>query len=207
MIAIINYGLGNIGSISNMLKKLSINHIVASSPEELIYADSLILPGVGHFKEGMRVLSQQGWIPILNQKVLEDKIPVLGICLGMQLMTNHSEEGDVNGLGWIDASVKKFNFTEQNMKIPHMGWNEVLTNFNSPLFKDFNYLQEIRFYHVHSYYVSLNNPELEISKTIYGFPFTTSFQKENIYGVQFHPEKSHKFGLKVLFNFSNIQNA
>jgi glutamine amidotransferase len=204
MLTIINYGCGNIGSISNMLKKLSINHNVANSPEEVLNAGSLILPGVGHFKEGMRVLSQEGWLPVLNQKVLVDKIPVLGICLGMQLMTNHSEEGNVNGMGWIDASVKKFIFTEQSIKIPHMGWNEVLSNFNSPLFEDFNDLENVRFYHVHSYYVSLNKPELEISKTIYGFPFTSAFQKENIFGVQFHPEKSHKYGLKVLSNFSKI---
>jgi glutamine amidotransferase len=204
MISIVNYGMGNLGSIQNMLKKLNIPTQIINSPEECRDVQKLILPGVGHFEEGMRVLNENGWISILNQKVIDEKIPVLGICLGMQLMTNHSEEGNVNGLGWIDASVKKFNFTEQSMKIPHMGWNEVITNSKSPLFEDFNDLEEVRFYHVHSYYVSLNKPELEISKTIYGFPFSSSFQKENIYGVQFHPEKSHKYGLKVLSNFSKI---
>jgi glutamine amidotransferase len=204
MISIINYGMGNLGSIQNMLKKLNIPTQIINSPEECQDVQKLILPGVGHFEEGMRVLNENGWISILNQKVIDEKIPVLGICLGMQLMTNYSEEGNVNGLGWIDASVKKFNFTEQSMKIPHMGWNEVITNSNSPLFENFDNLEEVRFYHVHSYYVSLNNPELEISKTNYGIPFTSAFQKDNIYGVQFHPEKSHKYGLKVLSNFSKI---
>jgi glutamine amidotransferase len=204
MISIINYGMGNLGSIQNMLKKLNIPTQIINSPEECQDVQKLILPGVGHFEEGMRVLNENGWISILNQKVIDEKIPVLGICLGMQLMTNYSEEGNVNGLGWIDASVIKFNFVEQSMKIPHMGWNEVITNSNSPLFENFDNLEEVRFYHVHSYYVSLNNPELEISKTIYGIPFTSAFQKDNIYGVQFHPEKSHKYGLKVLSNFSKI---
>lgn len=204
MISIVNYGMGNLGSIQNMLKKLNIQSKIINNPEECQDVQKLILPGVGHFEEGMRFLSQEGWLSILNQKVIEEKIPVLGICLGMQLMTNHSEEGNVNGLGWIDASVKKFNFTEQSMKIPHMGWNEVMPNTKSPLFDDFNDLEEVRFYHVHSYYVSLNKSELEISKTIYGIPFTSAFQKDNIYGVQFHPEKSHKYGLKVLSNFSKI---
>lgn len=204
MISIINYGMGNLGSIQNMLKKLNVQSEIISKPEECHNAKKIILPGVGHFEEGMRVLTENDWLPILNQKVIEDKIPVLGICLGMQLMTTYSEEGNCKGLNWIDADVKRFNFVEQNMKVPHMGWNEVLPNFESPLFKDFETLEDIRYYHVHSYYVELNNPQLEISKTIYGIPFTSGFQKNNIFGVQFHPEKSHKFGLKMLSNFANI---
>jgi imidazole glycerol-phosphate synthase subunit HisH len=204
MISIINYGMGNLGSIQNMLKKLNIKSEIINSPEECQDAQKIILPGVGHFEEGMRVLNDNGWLPILNQKVLEEKIPVLGICLGMQLMTSHSEEGNCNGLNWINANVKHFKFEDQKMKVPHMGWNEVQPNFNSPLFEDFEKLEDIRYYHVHSYFVELENADLEISKTFYGIPFTSGFQNGNIYGVQFHPEKSHKFGLKMLSNFAKI---
>ncbi|MBB1193875.1 imidazole glycerol phosphate synthase subunit HisH [Flavobacterium sp. SOK18b] len=204
MISIVNYGMGNLGSIQNMLKKLNIQSQIISSPEECQDVQKLILPGVGHFEEGMRVLTENGWLPILNQKVIVEQIPVLGICLGMQLMAKSSEEGSCNGLNWIDANVKRFKFEEQSMKVPHMGWNEVLPKCSSPLFEDFDKLEDIRFYHVHSYYVELNNPEFEIAKTVYGIPFTSGFQKNNVYGVQFHPEKSHKFGLKMLSNFAKI---
>jgi len=204
MLTIINYGCGNIGSISNMLKKISLNHTIATLPDEVLKATSLILPGVGHFKEGMRVLSEDGWLPILNQKVIIDKIPVLGICLGMQLMTSYSEEGNCKGLNWISANVKHFKLDDSNLKVPHMGWNEVQTKFDSPLFKDFDKLEDIRYYHVHSYFVELDDPKFEIARTFYGVPFTSGFQNENIYGVQFHPEKSHKYGLKLLSNFSKL---
>lgn len=204
MISIINYGMGNLGSIQNMLKKIGTKSQIINSPEECITAKKIILPGVGHFEEGMRVLNENGWIPILNQKALDEKIPVLGICLGMQLMASHSEEGNCNGLNWIDANVKHFKLEDQNLKVPHMGWNEVEPKFSSPLFEDFENLEDIRYYHVHSYFVELGDPKYEISKTVYGIPFTSGFQNENIYGVQFHPEKSHKYGLKMLSNFSKI---
>ncbi len=204
MLTIINYGCGNIGSISNMLKKISVNHNIATLPDEVLKATSLILPGVGHFKEGMRVLSEDGWLPILNQKVIIDKIPVLGICLGMQLMTSYSEEGNCKGLNWVSANVKRFKFDDSNLKVPHMGWNEVQTKFDSPLFKDFDKLEDIRYYHVHAYFVELDDPKFEIARTFYGVPFTSGFQNENIYGVQFHPEKSHKYGLNLLSNFSKL---
>jgi len=204
MISIVNYGMGNLGSIQNMLKKLNVKSSIINSPEECADARKLILPGVGHFEEGMRVLNENGWISVLNQKVLEEKVPVLGICLGMQLMAKYSEEGNCNGLGWIDANVKRFQFDDNRMKVPHMGWNEVIPSLGSPLFNNFDSLDEIRFYHVHSYYIELESPVLEIAKTTYGISFTSGFQKNNIYGVQFHPEKSHKFGMKMLSNFAAI---
>lgn len=204
MIYIVNYGLGNLGSIQNMLKKLGVKSLIINSPEECVDAKKLILPGVGHFEEGMRFLNENGWISVLNQKVLEERIPVLGICLGMQLMTKNSEEGNCNGLGWIDAHVKRFQFDDSRMKVPHMGWNEVVPKLSSPLLNDFDSLEDVRFYHVHSYYVELENPDLEIIRTTYGISFTSGFQKDNIYGVQFHPEKSHKFGMKMLSNFAAI---
>ncbi|XDZ55694.1 imidazole glycerol phosphate synthase subunit HisH [Flavobacterium tructae] len=196
--------MGNLGSIQNMLKKLGVSSEIVSKPEDCVNVKKIILPGVGHFEEGMRVLNENGWIPILNQKVIDEKIPVLGICLGMQLMASYSEEGNCEGLNWINAKVKRFKFEDQNLKVPHMGWNEVHPKFNSPLFEDFEMLEDIRYYHVHSYFVELSDPQLEISETVYGIPFTSGFQNKNIYGVQFHPEKSHKFGLKMLSNFSKI---
>jgi len=204
MISIINYGMGNLGSIQNMLKKVGVTSKIISSPEECVDATKIILPGVGHFEEGMRVLKENNWIDILNSKVLKDKTPVLGICLGMQLMTSDSEEGNCVGLNWINAHVKKFQFADSGMKIPHMGWNEIIPKLTSPLFDKFETMEDIRFYHVHSYYVELENAELEISSTNYGHPFASGFQNDNIYGVQFHPEKSHKYGMKMLANFANI---
>ena len=163
MISIINYGMGNLGSIQNMLKKIGTKSQIINSPEECITAEKIIFPGVGHF-----------------------------------------EEGNCKGLNWIDANVKHFKLEDQNLKVPHMGWNEVEPKFSSPLFEDFENLEDIRYYHVHSYFVELGDPKYEISKTVYGIPFTSGFQNENIYGVQFHPEKSHKYGLKMLSNFSKI---
>lgn len=204
MISIINYGMGNLGSIQNMFKKINVVTKIINSPEECLDADKIILPGVGNFEEGMRVLQENNWIEVLNKKVLDDKIPVLGICLGMQLMTSHSEEGDCMGLNWIDAKVKKFRFDDPKVKVPHMGWNEVVPNYSSPLFKTFESLEDIRFYHVHSYFVELKSRVYEICTTQYVNSFVSGFQKDNIFGVQFHPEKSHKYGMKMLANFASI---
>lgn len=201
MIAIIDYGLGNLGSIKNMLKKIGYESEITSDHQVIQSAKKLILPGVGAFDQGMKNLDERGLIPLLNQKVLVEKTPVLGICLGMQLVTNKSEEGSLSGLGWVDAETIKFDSTKTDKKfpIPHMGWEYVSEKGNSPLLKDM--YEEPKFYFVHSYYVKCNNPDEAILTSNYIFEFDSGFQKENILGVQFHPEKSHKYGMKLLTNF------
>lgn len=202
MIVIVNYGLGNLGSIQNMLKKIGVESKVSSEPNEILSAEKLILPGVGNFGRGMQELNSRGLKDILNQKALVEKTPVLGICLGMQLMTDESEESESVGLGWINAKTYKFDFSDNEMKVPHMGWNTVeVINQNKLIDKSSD---EIRYYFVHSYYVKVADERHSISKTNYGVSFDSAFQKENIYGVQFHPEKSHKFGMNLLKNFSAL---
>jgi glutamine amidotransferase len=197
MIVIIDYGMGNLGSIANMIKKVGAKSIITSDLEEIKRADKLILPGVGSFNNGMRELKELGLIDTLNTKVLEDKTPILGICLGMQLMTQSSEEGELDGLGWIEAESKRF--VSKSLKVPHMGWNIIYNQKESKLFTPTD--DEERFYFVHSYYVSCNNREDILTTTSYGHNFVSSFEKENIVGVQFHPEKSHKFGMRLFKNF------
>ncbi|WP_443936879.1 imidazole glycerol phosphate synthase subunit HisH [Pedobacter sp. MW01-1-1] len=200
MISIVNYGLGNLGSIQNMFKKLGFESKIINSPSELENSTKIILPGVGAFDTGMKHLREGGWIEYLNKKVLIEKVPALGICLGMQLMCNKSEEGALPGLGWVNADVKKFSFENSDLKIPHMGWNDVTEIKGSKLLTGFT--QDKRFYFVHSYYVSANEEANILFKTKYGFEFTSAFEKDNLIGMQFHPEKSHKFGLSILKNFA-----
>ena len=203
-IVVIDYGMGNIGSIKNMLTYLGTDSIVTSDKKEIQSADKLILPGVGYFKSAMDNIRKLDIIDLLHSHVLEEKKPILGICLGMQLMCNHSEEGDVPGLSFINASVKKFSFsTESELKIPHMGWNKVeLINHQSRIFK--GPLEGERFYFVHSYYVKCDNNSDILTKTDYGLKFDSSFECENIFGVQFHPEKSHSYGINLFKNFIKI---
>jgi glutamine amidotransferase len=203
MIAIINYGLGNLTSIKNMHKRLGIDAEITSDFHKISAAAKLILPGVGHFKRGMENLHQSGLKVLLDDLVLIQQKPILGICLGAQLITQHSEEGDVDGLGWVDATTIKFDNTKLNkLKVPHMGWRNINIIDNNALLN--NLPAEPRFYFVHSYHFNFSQPQ-EISATaIYGYEFACSFKKNNIYGTQFHPEKSHKFGMKVLENFSKI---
>lgn len=202
MIQIIDYGLGNTGSIFNMLKKIGVESEIVDNPLKLNDGSKYILPGVGSFDNGMKLLKDNNWIEKLNELIILKKNPILGICLGMQLMTKSSEEGIIPGLSWIDADVKKFSFKDNNLKIPHMGWNNINPIKNNKLFYKLN--NQSRFYHVHSYYVLLNDSSNEIALTNYSKEFTSSFQKDNIFGVQFHPEKSHKYGMQLLSNFSKI---
>tara|TARA_A100001011_G_C14308683_1_gene844455 strand:- start:2400 stop:3005 length:606 start_codon:yes stop_codon:yes gene_type:complete len=201
MITIVDYGLGNLKSIQNMLKKLGYDSEITSSIEKIAKSNKIILPGVGSFDTAMININELGLLNILNKKANSDKVPFLGICLGMQIMCKESEEGMMNGLSWIDAKVKRFQFERNHLKVPHMGWNTVVPSKQSSIF---NSNSRLRFYHVHSYYVELKDSSQEIAYTNYGFPFTTSFQKENIYGVQFHPEKSHKFGFELLNYFAKL---
>lgn len=198
MITIVDYGMGNLGSIANMIKKAGHSSCITSDPSKIKDASKLILPGVGSFDNGMRNLEALELIPVLNQKALEEKTPVLGICLGMQLMTQSSEEGVLPGLGWVDAKTKKFQ--SNTLKIPHMGWNTIRHHKSSALFDELE--SEKRYYFVHSYYVECRDSQDILATTRYTHDFTSAFEKGNIIGVQFHPEKSHTFGLKLLKNFA-----
>lgn len=200
MVVIIDYGMGNLGSVRNMLKKLGYKSIITSDKDEILNAQRIILPGVGSFDKAMNNLKELNLIEVLNKKVLEEKTPILGICLGMQLLTNGSEEGKEKGLGYIDAFAHKFNFEtkDKELPIPHMGWNITTLNEN----KSFNTTEEeYRFYFVHSFAVTCNNPDEILFETKYGYNFVSAFQKDNILGAQFHPEKSHKFGMQFFKNF------
>jgi len=202
MITIIDYGLGNVGSILNMLRKMNTKAVISSRIEDIEAAEKLILPGVGAFDNGISSLRERKLITILNKKVIEDKTPILGICLGMQLLTKSSEEGNLKGLGFINAKTIKFNFNNNNLKVPNMGWNFINQEKESKLLLGLD--RNSRFYFVHSYYVACEEKKDIIATTDYGLIFVSVFERKNIFGVQFHPEKSHKFGMQLLKNFSEL---
>lgn len=203
MIAIIDYNVGNVGSIENMLKKIGCNTVITSEISVLQAADKLILPGVGAFDYGMKNLHDLGIIDVLKEKVNQGT-PLLGICLGMQLLTEDSEEGVLPGLGFVKAHTMRFptHWNEQKLTIPHMGWNYVYVKEGEPLFK--NSTENMRFYFVHSYYVKCEDQNNIIGTTEYGDRFTSAIAQGRVFGVQFHPEKSHKFGMNLLKNFSEL---
>lgn len=202
MIAIINYGMGNLGSIVNMFKKIGVNSVITSDINQINDADKILLPGVGSFDRAMEKINSLGLNIIINKQALEYKKPTLGICLGMQLLTNGSEEGHLKGLNLIEAQTVKFPNIE-GLRIPHMGWNFVEKSTESSLTANLPELS--RFYFVHSYYVKVENEINSILKCNYGVKFDAAIQKDNVYGAQFHPEKSHKFGLQLLKNFSELK--
>jgi imidazole glycerol-phosphate synthase subunit HisH len=199
-IVIIDYGMGNLRSVYNKLNRYGISALISNKIDEINSADKLILPGVGNFAYGMKNIKDLNLLNVLKHKVNEEKVPILGICLGMQLLTKHSEEGDVEGLGFIDADTKRFSFNGgKKLKVPHIGWNTVTINKTSPLLSDIE--NEALFYFVHSYYVSCNNTQDVLLSSHYGLDFISGFQKDNIYGTQFHPEKSHSTGIQLIKNF------
>ena len=198
MITIVNYGAGNLFSIQNMLKKLGSDSIIGSDPGSIEKADKLLLPGVGAFDTCAQKLGESGLMDIVHHKVMEEKTPILGICVGMQLMMLGSEEGVLPGLGWLKGTVVKFR--QSSLKIPHMGWSEIEINKSSRLFSEM--YDEPRYYFVHSYHAVMENEEDVLAYAEYGYRFVASVERENILGVQFHPEKSHKYGMKLLRNFA-----
>lgn len=202
MIVIVDYGVGNLGSIANMFKKVGVKAVPSPDPSVIESADRLILPGIGAFDAGMSKLNERGLIPLLNHLVLDKKVPVLGLCLGLQLMTRKSEEGQLSGLGWLDAETTRFKFDGEHarLKVPHMGWNTIEIRRPHPLFTDLE--PESRFYFVHSFYVHGHDAGEILAETDYGGHFHSILGKDNIMGVQFHPEKSHKFGMQLLRNFA-----
>ncbi|MBE3129079.1 MAG: imidazole glycerol phosphate synthase subunit HisH [Actinobacteria bacterium] len=203
-IILIDYQVGNIGSIINMIKKIGYEAKLSDNQKEISSAEKLIFPGVGAFDEGMEKLNKSGLIPILIDKVINQKTPILGICLGMQLLTEKSEEGNLPGLGWIKGETKKFKFKEEdNLRVPHMGWNTVHPMRTNSIFRDLE--DNPRFYFVHSFYVDSHDSNDVLGITNYGHDFASVIEKENIFGVQFHPEKSHRFGMKLLKNFIELQ--
>lgn len=204
MIIIIDYGMGNLGSILNMLKKIGTPAKVSSDLQEIDSANKLILPGVGAFDTAMKRLAELEMIDLLNDKVLVRKTPTLGVCLGMQLLTKGSEEGTLPGLGWIDAETIRFRFDpkQTNLKIPHMGWNTVRICREGTLFQGLD--GEARFYFVHSYHVVCHQTGDILATTDHGYDCVSALQRGNIMGAQFHPEKSHKFGMKLLKNFAEL---
>lgn len=201
MIVIIDYQAGNLRSVANKLSRIGAKVVISNKTSVVAKADKIILPGVGFFKTGMENLKKAGLIPILNRKVLKEKTPLLGVCLGLQLLGQKSEEGNARGLGWVEAETKKFNFPlGQNLKIPHMGWNSLQIKRKSRLLEGID--PKDNFYFVHSYHLCPKNPKIILATTHYGYDFTSVINQENIFGTQFHPEKSHQAGFQILKNFT-----
>ena len=201
MTTIVDYGCGNIGSIQNMLKKLGEESLITSDSELIDQATRLILPGVGSFDTGVNNLKNHNLISCLNKKVLDDRIPILGICLGFQLMTNSSTEGSLEGLGWFDAETIKFDLkdSEKKFPLPNIGWRKTNIHKEIPLYSDVD--DDTWFYYVHNYHVTTNDEKLISLTSTYAHDYIAALTNKNILGVQFHPEKSHKYGLRLFDNF------
>jgi len=204
MITIIDYGVGNINAFINVYKRANVPTKVARNISDLVDAQKLILPGVGAFDHAMGQLQNSGMREKLDELVLEKEVPVIGICVGMQMMGNSSDEGQLEGLNWIDGIVKKFDETKINQvtKLPHMGWNDVIPKEGTKLFTGLE--NSSIFYFLHSFYFHCRNKENVIATSDYGEKFTYAIHYKNIYGIQFHPEKSHHYGEKLLLNFANL---
>lgn len=203
-ILILDYGMGNLGSIRNMFQHIGVDSLISAEVSDIKGASKILLAGVGAFDAAMGRIHAMNILKVLNQRVVEDRVPILGICLGMQLMTERSDEGKAPGLGWIHGEAVRFQFNglSSKMKVPHMRWNGVTLKKESKLFDDMP--QMPRFYFVHSYHVVCENESDVLATSPYGHDFISAFEKGNIFGTQFHPEKSHKFGMQLLRNFSNL---
>lgn len=199
MVTIIDLGIGNVGSIKNMIHKLGKYSIITNLEDDIYNATKLILPGIGSFDNAITKMNKLGIKHALEEKVLSERIPFLGICLGMQLLAKGSQEGDLKGLGWVDGYVKKFT-NLGNLKVPHMGWNDISIIKESKLFTN-SFSEDRRFYFVHSYHFDCENKDDVLCTSNYGIEFTSAVQKNNIYATQFHPEKSHRFGLDLFNSF------
>ena len=200
MIKIIDYGLGNILAFGNMYKRLNVDVGIARTADELDGATGLILPGVGAFDHAMELLDASGMRQRLDEMVLADKLPVIGICVGMQILANGSDEGSARGLGWIDGQVRALATLKPGMMLPHMGWNDVRPMSDTPVLAGLQ--TGARFYFLHSFYFHCNDPTNVAAVSNYGTDFSCAVHRGNIYGVQFHPEKSHHFGARLLQNFA-----
>lgn len=202
MIVIVDYGVGNLSSVSNMLRKAGGDVRVSNDPTEILAAEKLLLPGVGHFDHGMKMLNASGLRDAVDRFALELKRPVLGICLGAQILGKGSEEGEAPGLGWIDMTCRRFN-AASGIRVPHMGWNQIVLQKPSPLLDSMR--EDARFYFVHSYHMECDNPEDVLATATYGLEFICAVQRGNIFGTQFHPEKSLRHGLTVMQAFVELQ--
>jgi glutamine amidotransferase len=200
-ITIVDYGVGNLASVVNMFSRLGVKAILGRTPDDIARADKLLLPGVGAFDHAMVRLRSSGLLEPLEHRVLSDGVPVLGICLGFQLLSRRSDEGREPGLGWIDAETVRFDTSrlESHDRVPHMAWAEIERERPSPLFADME--PEPRFYFVHSYHVRCADPRTVIARAYHGYAFDAAVESGNVLGVQFHPEKSHRFGMRLLKNF------
>ena len=198
MVVIADYGVGNLNSIKNMLKKAGADSVISSDSKVLSSATKILLPGMGHFDNCMKQFNNSGLREIIEEKVIEQKTPVLGICVGLQMMMNSSEEGKEKGLGWISGKTIRLNALNYGIKIPHMGWQEVTPTRKTLLIDN---IENPRFYFAHSFYVSPDEQKDILLTVKYGYDFPVGIEKDNIVGVQFHPEKSHNFGMQLLTNF------
>lgn len=202
-IVILNYGMGNLNSVKKMLDRMKVDSVISSNHEDVKNAGKIILPGVGHFAKAMSNLRELNLLDVLNEAVLIKRTPILGICLGMELMAKKSEEGNAEGLGWFDADIIKFNVSDKiKYKIPHMGWNQIKIKKDSPLMSDI--AESSEFYFVHSYHIKTYDESNILNESEYDYKFVSAIEKDNIFGVQYHPEKSHDAGSQLLKNFTKL---
>ena len=204
MITIIDYGSGNIKAIANIYEKLNVKYTIATKPEDVVGAKKIFLPGVGAFDETISKLDSTGFRKILDLEVLQNKVPIIGICVGMQILAESSEEGTLKGLGYIKGKVKKIDASilQHKPKLPHLGWNTITINKENSLLKNIDL--DLGFYFLHSFYFECQNADDILTTTTYGKEFASSVVHENVYGIQFHPEKSHQNGITLLHNFAKL---